>query len=203
MRQINLIITVGCSASGKSTFAKNVIQQSPEHFKELNRDILRAKFQKLNGIEPLNENTPDWSKWNFNNEVNISKMFLSEFKTLINNPNTETIVWSDTNINYCRLQSTISSLKTLAENIELNIHYKFFIEFGTNHNKELIERDKNRIGTVGEKVIFKQLNTLFSDLPLFYDHFPYEMKEKYGSLSQIIKNFELTHLTETKNVQYK
>lgn len=167
------MVLIGPSASGKSSYALERIKGRLGSVLELNRDILRAEyqreFQKLTVTD-----RPDYSKWRFKNEKIINKMFMNRFRehldyfikdynTLPGKLKERTIVWSCTNINQDRLDSKVIELINEAKekNVNLILTYKLFIV----DEEVLNKRDRNRFSGVGESVIHKQLNQLMTELP--------------------------------------
>jgi predicted kinase len=135
MNQLKAIITVGCSASGKSTFAKKYITK--DNWVEINRDNIRFLNKEKN-----------WNNYKFTkkNEKDVSKKWDSELDTAISlNKN---IIVSDTNINnYYR--------KKLIEKLEL-YNYDITIKFFDVEFEELLKRDRQRKAGVGYEVLLNQ-----------------------------------------------
>lgn len=130
------IITVGISASGKTTFANECVKQG---FVDINRDWIR-----FNVVKPgLN-----WSNYKFNkaNEGEVTKvheqMIMDAWSKERN------IVVSDTNLNSSRREALVKKLEDLGYTVEV----KFIpIAYET-----AIKRDRLRANGVGEGVIYQQ-----------------------------------------------
>lgn len=133
-----LLICVGCSGSGKSTYAKELVSQG---WGEVNRDRWRFLL--------FTENKKDWSLYKFSKEreKEVTMMCEGEFNgwvTLGYN-----IVVSDTNLNPKTLQNWINKGNDIGYDVEV----KYFSETLTT----LLKRDKKRGGlSVGQDVIFDQ-----------------------------------------------
>lgn len=86
-----LLLTIGCSGSGKSTFAKTLIE-SDNSWIEINRDNIRAELF-CNGI--INNL---WKNYNFSksNEKLVTGKALELFSSAVKNQ--KQIIISDTNL---------------------------------------------------------------------------------------------------------
>lgn len=146
----NCIFTVGCSASGKSTFAHSL----DESWIVIERDLIRSQIVKL---ENPGFDGNIWEKWKFSREKEVN-----EIKTEQVEAATEmgfNICFSDTNLNPVYLNRDIQFMESNGYNVEI----KLFDE----PIDVLIERDKNRLNSVGEKVIrdqFEKFKKLVGDL---------------------------------------
>ena len=136
-----LIITIGISGSGKSTFASTTVQHNPERYVNVERDKIRNLLFGYTD-ETISEyyNRPDLNK--LEKEVTryedlMIKEGLSQNKTVI-------------------VSNTHLSMKYLEKykfyNVETELMF-FDIDFD-----EALVRDKNRTRTVGKKVIEKQFS---------------------------------------------
>jgi tRNA uridine 5-carbamoylmethylation protein Kti12 len=136
MKTLRLIMTKGLPASGKSTFAKELIAKEPGKWKRINKDLLREMF--------------DGGKWSRENEKFILNMrdcliaqaFNSGFSVIID----------DTNLH----ETHELRLKALAKGALINgITVNFEVKDFTDVPVEVcIDRDYDRaIGKVGKKVI--------------------------------------------------
>lgn len=128
------IITVGTSASGKSTYAREMVKQG---YTEINRDWIR-----FNVVQP----GANWSnyKWKHEKEVNDvhGKMIVEAWM------NDQNIIVSDTNLNAVRREALIKRLE--------DIGYEVTIAPFDVSREECQKRDNLRENGVGESVIYRQ-----------------------------------------------
>lgn len=130
------IITVGCSASGKSSFAKEVCSND-NTFVEINRDIVRFNGEKKN-----------WAEYKFNktNETRVTKICNQQIdEAILHGKN---IIISDTNLNNIFRNALIAKLESAGYSVETKV---FDVEF-----EELLKRDNQREGGVGYEVLLTQ-----------------------------------------------
>jgi predicted kinase len=149
MRKV--ILMKGLPGSGKSTYAKALIEAHPEMYKRINRDDLRAMFD--NGI-----NTPQ-------NEKFIRKVRdILITKSLEEGKN---VVVDDTNLsdkNYNRISQLVREY-----NLKFSEHVVVEIKEMDTSLEECIRRDALRANPVGEKVIKKMNNHFLKDSPEYID----------------------------------
>ena len=140
---MNAIICIGCSASGKSTYADSL---GKDWFK-LERDVCRrALIQLKYGVYTGNM----WSKWDSVLEPRVNDFIDEQLKYAASNK--LNIICSDTNVSF---KSRDKMVKALTE-LGYSITYKYFdVDI-----EELIERDANRIDSVGANVIQRQFDML-------------------------------------------
>lgn len=124
-----IIVLRGLPASGKSTYAKKLIEENPNKYKRINKDDLRSML--------------DGGKWSKNNEAFIVEARDALVKLALTN-NYIPIV-DDTNLH----QKHIETLKNFGE-LEI-------IDFDT-PVFECIERDLKRPNPVGAEVILRMFN---------------------------------------------
>lgn len=130
------IVTIGVSASGKSTYAKELVAQG---FREINRDYIR-----FNIVAP----GKDWSNYKFNkaNEKQVSEihsqMIMESWSA------GEDIVISDTNLSLGRRTNLIKTLEDLG--------YEVLIHDFPITRETAIKRDNLRANGVGQDVIYRQ-----------------------------------------------
>lgn len=200
MINVNLMVLIGPSASGKSSYAFEKLRQNRRNgdteYLELNRDLLRAEYQR-EFQNLLVSDRPDYSKWKFKNEKTINKMFLNRFIEYLDHfiyndkhfgEKERTIIWSDTNLNQDRLESKISELinEARTKNVNLICSYKLFIE-----NEEVLnKRDRQRESGVGESVIHKQLSLFHKELPKIFPKLSEEDKGRYPYLRNLNRFME-------------
>lgn len=137
------IVTVGISASGKSTWAEAFCTQNPG-FYIINRDEIRALLLK----DKTGENF-SWRKWRWKWEDEVTEMQWKLIQECTESPEVRGIIISDTNLNQNRNDSLIEKLTDFG----FNVSFKYF-EIDLD---EAIARDKRRGPLkVGENVILKQ-----------------------------------------------
>ena len=134
------IITVGISASGKSTFAAEFVAIEPTRRIEINRDNIRRELVEKDG------GTFTWAKWNWKREKEVTEIVAGlisysafhKFDAII----------SDTNLNAGRRKSMIDDLKQLGYEVEIK-EFPITLE-------EAWKRDAARKNGVGHSVIASQ-----------------------------------------------
>jgi len=132
-----VIITIGCSASGKSTFAEAFCRKRPYKWVEINRDNIRFK-----GVEK------NWNNYKFTkrNESAVTNEWNKQLDKAIKDK--WNVVLSDTNLNEHYRNKLIEKLKDRGYEIVIKA---FPVEF-----EELLKRDRQRLGGVGYEVLLKQ-----------------------------------------------
>ena len=143
----NVIFTIGVSASGKSTWANQYINNPQVALIE--RDNIRKFIYTTSYNQPFKWG--DW-KWNMENQVDYIQYFVIG-NALISNV-VRTIIISDTNLKAKSINDIIECCEQ--HNTEIKYYYKLF-DVDIN---EAIKRDSNRVHSVGEEVIEKQFNML-------------------------------------------
>jgi len=131
-KTLRAILAIGCSASGKSTWAKEFIQSNPD-FEEINRDDIRLS---LFGRENMYDGDEE--------EVSNTQraMIQSAFSR------GKSIVVSDTNLNTKLRNILVSFIEQFAK-----VEWKDFTEVPL---ETLLERDSLREFPVGDRVIKRQ-----------------------------------------------
>lgn len=160
MSKLKAILTVGTSASGKSTWAKhqclqyNWIQIERDSIREF---LLATKFQHNPNGETISDNI--YQHWKFKNEELVTE----QFDILINQAfkNNLNIICSDTNLNKGRRDV----LKLKLEALGYEVEYKIFGEDLS--IEELCKRDGYRKNTVGNSTISKQYKTFREEFPKY------------------------------------
>lgn len=140
------IITIGISASGKTTWA---MQQTG--YNVVSRDDIRRDILKNEGKLTPDENL--WSKWSFKREKEVTNRYWE----IVNHAATKdgSIVLADTNLNPQRRKEMQKRLESLGYEVEQR---QFDITF-----EEAVKRDKNRKDTVGQDIIWKQYLELYGE----------------------------------------
>lgn len=148
------IITVGVSASGKTTFANDLLRADPS-WMNINRDDIRVEIfeSKHPGKEFV------WSEWNWKWESIVtmrqSDMITCAMKRGMN------ILISDTNLHENRRKDLIKTLTRLGFDVEIKL---FEVSF-----EEALRRDAARKNGVGVSVIakqFEEFNAQFGNIEL-------------------------------------
>ncbi len=136
------IITVGISASGKSTWAKE-----QTNFRVLERDYFRREVLRESGRNLISENM--WKFWKFSkeNEHKVTDMYNSELELC--KKKGFNVICADTNLNIKYRNILINQLE--------NLGYEVEIKYFPIHFMEAVKRDELRRDTVGRDVIYKQL----------------------------------------------
>jgi hypothetical protein len=136
-----VIITKGLPGSGKSTWAKKLIDKNPNQYKRINKDDLRAMLDN-------SKHSKDAEKFVLKIRNQIMLMALEEGKH---------VIIDDTNL-HPKHERTIRELtKGIAEII---------IQDFTDVELEVcIKRDLNRLNSVGEKVIRQMYNDFLAPKP--------------------------------------
>lgn len=134
------IITVGISASGKSTEARKWVAEDPENRIEINRDNIRVSLMEKDGKEF------SWAKWNWKREDEVTRIF----NTAIEEATSDAfdIIVSDTNLSKPRLNTLTNWIKSLGYEVEVK-GFPISIE-------EAWKRDAARVNGVGHSVIATQ-----------------------------------------------
>ena len=129
------ILTVGVSASGKSTFADEMVKQG---WMKVERDLIRKLIFKFD----------QWNKYKFNktNEDRVTDQADYLLERAANKK--QNVVISDTNLNPKYRVSLIMKLKKLGYEVEIK---DFPISY-----EEAVKRDLYRPMSVGQQVIYKQ-----------------------------------------------
>lgn len=140
-----IILTVGISGSGKSTYAKWLCHRH-KNFREINRDDIRSKYAP-------NLHTGDCSM--YYNSPNLNEMEIEVDNILWATLREYTsdglgVIISDTNLNRCVRQRFISYANEYKIKIEC---HPISVDLNI-----AIERNKNRLRKVPNDVILKQYN---------------------------------------------
>lgn len=142
------IITVGVSASGKSTWARNFIhdrlKNEGEQWVDINRDWARrcVLFDKTQGqVDKL-----VWRLWKWKWEDEVTRRCDAQLQKAA--AERKNVVISDTNLNRGRREALVHKLEELGYEVELK-HFRVTFE-------EACKRDAERENGVGYQVIAKQ-----------------------------------------------
>ena len=134
------VVTVGISASGKSTWA------SLQDAKVIERDNIRRQILMDKSGLTYSENM--WSKWKFNkeNEQMVTKEY--DNKLALYSDAGLDIICADTNLNPVYRKLLIQKLEALGYEVEVKL---FPIDF-----LEAVKRDEKRRDTTGRLVLYTQ-----------------------------------------------
>ena len=144
--KMKAIITIGVSASGKTTWANEFVKENPEYFIVCRDDLRKKYYEKTHSNEKFS-----WKVWNMKWEKKITAMF---WDSIGRHAEAEMdIIIADTNLNKDSLKNLKSSLEELGySDIEIK---EFTISF-----EEACKRDAIRENGVGFQVIAKQFEQL-------------------------------------------
>ena len=139
------IITIGISASGKSTFAKEWVKEDPNGRVEINRDTIRKDlFENDKGVP--NGKTFEWANWHWKREKEVTSV--AEQLIAHHGFVGRDIIISDTNLNADRNMILKGKLEAIGYEVEFK-EFPISIE-------EAWARDAKRENGVGHSVIAKQ-----------------------------------------------
>lgn len=145
MRQC--IITIGISASGKTTWTNNHIREMRvigETWVDINRDSLRDEiFSAKTGA------AFSWNKWNWKWEKDVTALWEKRVNEAIHDESIHGIVISDTNINPKTLNNTTKIFEDAGFHVR---HHRFEVSY-----EEAVKRDLARPNPVGAAVIADQI----------------------------------------------
>jgi len=132
------IITVGISASGKSTFADEWLNAGPNRVR-IERDLVRKALVEADGKEW------SWDKWNWKRESEVTAIINRRIEACAGSHD---IILSDTNLHTGRRNTLVKWLESLGYEVEVKM-FPVSIE-------EAWKRDAKRANGVGHSVIAKQ-----------------------------------------------
>lgn len=148
MRQC--ILTIGVSASGKTTWAEefvsNMKNQENELWVNLNRDDIRREIFEIKTGSPCFR----WINWNRKWEKDVTVRWKMDIQQILKNPHIKGVILSDTNLN----DKTRTWLTKIFIDAGWNVKNKLFpIDYDA-----AVKRDLNRANPVGSAVIAEQLD---------------------------------------------
>jgi len=139
--QPEAIVTVGISASGKSTFANAWVQAAPHWNRaEINRDMIRRELMRKDG------NEFSWEKWNWKREKEVTIIATTAINNCVSNG--YDIIVSDTNLNQARRIELIKQLTGMGFRVTVK-DFPVTLE-------DAWKRDAKRPDGVGHSVIAEQ-----------------------------------------------
>ncbi len=133
------IVTIGISASGKSTWAAEYIKRNPGTV-EINRDSFRGMIMVESGLEPV------WRNWKWKREGEVTRRVEEKLKACAENG--LDIIISDTNLQKDRRVQLMNRLRDMGYDVSTKV---FEITYD-----EAVRRDNERHNGVGAAVIQKQ-----------------------------------------------
>ena len=153
MQDLKLIITKGLPASGKSSWADEYIKENP-NFVKVEKDQIRKNGELFKDGRYVHKRGDE-------------SIVLKERDRLVREAfkQGKSVISSDTNL----VQKHITQLANIAKQNKAKVEIKSFLDVPI---KDLIERDKNREGSVGEQVIRKMFHTQVKKMPTFLKYDP-------------------------------
>lgn len=149
-----IIFCKGLPASGKSTWARKWVNKDPENRVQVEKDQIRKNSNLFKGGE-------------YSHKRGDESIVLKERDRLIRQALSEgkDVVSSDTNL----APKHWAKISTIAKEYGAEIEPVSFLDVPL---AELIERDKNREDSVGEKVIRRMFHQQVKRMPTFLKHDP-------------------------------
>lgn len=147
--KLKLVITRGLPASGKSTYARNWVDEDKPSRTQIEKDEIRKDSRLFEGGA-------------YNYKRGDEAIVLKERDRLIRNALSRgiSVISSDTNL----IQKHINQLSSIAQEYHAEVEIVNFLDVPL---KELIERDSKREDSVGEQVIRKMFHESVKTLPTF------------------------------------
>lgn len=151
MSDLKVIITRGLPASGKSTFAREWVQEDPGNRVQIEKDEIR-KDARL------------FKDGTYNHRRGDESIVLKERDRLLHSALStgKSVVSSDTNL----VRKHILSISNIAKKYGVEVEIKEFLDVPL---PELLGRDKKRPNSVGEQVIRKMFHEHVKSMPSFYN----------------------------------
>jgi len=142
------ILTVGVSASGKTTWANETVEafhKAGEKWVNLNRDDIRAEvFYRMTGDVKF-----DWRRWNRKWERMVTQEWKAAINQIINTRDIQGVIISDTNLN----PKTRHFIDATFVNAGWQVKSQFFpITY-----EDAVKRDLQRENPVGSSAIAEQI----------------------------------------------
>lgn len=149
-----IILTKGLPASGKTTWAKELLRKEPGKWKRINKDDLRAML--------------DGGKWSKDNE----KYVLEVRDLLIHSALAQgyNVIVDDTNLtqkHWDHIKDMFTKMNIIGLEVEMELK-----DFTDVPLEECIKRDQTRSNYVGEKVIRKMYNQSLRQKPIKIERDP-------------------------------
>lgn len=152
--KLQVIITKGLQASGKSYFAREWVSQDPSNRVQVEKDEIRKNGKLFEGGE-------------YSHRRGDESIVIKERDRLIESALSQgkSVVSSDTNL----VQKHVTRISQIARKYGAEVEIKSFLDVPL---ADLIERDKNRENSVGEQVIRKTFHELVKTMPTFLKYDP-------------------------------
>lgn len=150
-KKLKLLILRGLPASGKSTYAKELVEKG---WVRVEKDLIRLDSRLFkDGV--------------YNHKRGDESLVLKERNRLIREAlgSGKNVVSSDTNLN----PKHITGLSAIAREFKAIVEQRDFLDVPL---AELIERDKKRENPVGEQVIRRMYHDFVKSMPTFLKHDP-------------------------------
>lgn len=147
--QLKLLITRGLPASGKSTYARSWVAEDPNHRVRVEKDTIRKNQNLFEGGV-------------YNHSRGDEAIVIKERDRLIQEALSrgKSVVSSDTNLS----PKHISRMSSIARKFNADVEIVDFLDVPL---EELINRDKNRAGSVGEQAIRRMFHEQVKTMPTF------------------------------------
>jgi adenylate kinase family enzyme len=159
MNKKRAVITIGCSASGKSTYAKSLVDEFDYH--RIERDLYREFIMcvKDSNFNKNHEKINLWELWKWKWESDVNECIDKGIDFAYHND--MNIICSDTNLN----KDHRNTLKLKLEALGYEVEYKVF---GEDLSLDVLwKRDLYRKNSVGHAVIAKQYEQFRKEFPKY------------------------------------
>lgn len=164
MSKLKMVVTLGVSTSGKTTYAESLNQVE---WMNINRDDIRKNI-----YESENNDHFHWDKWDWGREDEVTAE--QEKMVILAMQQDMHVIISDTNLSH-KAQKKWSGM---AQSLGFELEYKVF-HITLN---EAIKRDNNRQMKVGEHIIRRQYKHYQDNCKCFIlDHFKQLLGEKWST----------------------
>lgn len=149
-KQIEVIICKGLPASGKSTFAREWVEEDKKNRVQVEKDQIRKMSELFEGGK-------------YNHRRGDESIVLKERDRQIHSAlvKGKSVISSDTNL----VQKRVAQITNIAKKYNAEVTVKSFLDVPL---KDLIERDKKREDPVGEQVIREMFHKLVKTMPTYY-----------------------------------
>lgn len=158
MKTVRVEYTVGISASGKSTYAKE--QAKNNGVVVIERDSIRAQ------IQGLDTGRPDWDTWKWKREKEVSARQMEYIQTYLGMA--DKIIIADTNLDYDRLVAHMKAVGNVADSVGVLVKFSvkvFYVDL-----EVAWKRDARRAHGVGHDVIYKQYLKFLEGIDTWYEY---------------------------------
>jgi predicted kinase len=142
---VEVVITIGISASGKTTWAEEQVNRNPNSTRIVCRDDIRKNI--------LNEKGKvfSWDNWNWKWEATVNSRFWKQIDEYLNDFSIHRIIIADTNLNRDRRREMFNKIIEMSNGSAYMV-FKFFpITW-----EEAVKRDNARANGVGLNILARQ-----------------------------------------------